>query len=322
MKFKQAKLYGLLLSVLAAIMAAPAEAVFPDHPVRFIVGFAPGGGTDILARFVAQKLTEMWGSTVVVENRPGADGSIAADIVAHAQPDGYTIVWISNSHTVTPSEYKLNYDALKSFTPITIAATAPELFMVNKTVPVKTLKEFIEYAKVNPGKLNFGSSGAGSSPYLDMLNFMKRTGIVMVHVPYKGSAPAQVALLGNDIQVRFADVASTLSEIRADKLNALAITSLKRSSLLPDIPTVAEAAALPGFTGGVWFGALAPAGVPKDISDKLNADMVTAIRSPSVQEQYAKLGFETGADTSEDMANVIKSDMAKWSDILSSSQKQ
>lgn len=303
--------------------AMAAGATFPDRPVRFITGFATGGSTDTLARVIGQRLTEMWGQSVVVESRPGADGSIAADFVAHAPPDGYTVVWVSNAHTVTPSQMKLNYDPLKSFTPITIAATLADLFLVNKTVPANTLKEFIAYARANPGKLNFGNSGGtGTSPYLEMVLLMNQTGMKMTNVSYKGGGPSMVGLLSNEIQLMFSAIPTSLSQVKAGAVKALAVSSATRSPLLPDVPTVAEAADLPGFSGGVWVGALAPAGIPNDIALKLNRDILAAIRSPSVQEQYAKLGFETAGTTPQEMASIIQSDIAKWAEVLKSGHGQ
>ena len=307
-------LCGLLSVILVGTTAS--KAAYPDRPVHFIVGFTASGGTDTVARVIGQKLSEMWGQSVIVENRPGADGSIATDVVAHAKPDGYTIAWISNSHTITPNQYKLNYDPIKSFEPITMSTAIPDLLVVNPAVPVKTMKELVAYAKANPNKLNFGSAGTGTPPYLEMVDFMNRTRIAMTHVPYKGSSEATAAILGTAYRFCFSAISSSLAQARDGKLTVLGISSKARSALAPEVPTIAEAADLPGFSGGVWEGALAPAGTPKEVVSKLYQDIVAAVHLPEVKDRFAKLGIETIADTPEQFVTEINADTAKWAKVL------
>src|SRR5258708_3237954 len=232
------------------------DAGCPERPVRFLVGFAPGGGTDLLARILGRKLSDKWGQSVIVDNRPGANGTIADDFVAHAPPDGYTIGMATLNHAVTPSQMKLNYDAVKSFAPVILLVSAPELLVVNSALRVSTVKELIALAKSKPGQLNLFSPGAGSPQFLLTGLLMQRTGIKMVSVTYKGSAPGITALLGNEVQVAFTIPSDIIEHVKAGRLRLLGISTSTRSPLMPDVPTIAEAADLPGYEGGNWYGVL------------------------------------------------------------------
>jgi tripartite-type tricarboxylate transporter receptor subunit TctC len=307
-------------ALLSLDLGSMASAAYPDRTVKFIVGFEPGGGTDTLARIVAQKLTAKWGQPVVVENRAGADGSIAADAVARLPADGYNILWASSSHPIAPYIHKVNFDPLKSFTPITEAAGVPVVLLVNPSLKVDTLKDFIQVAKSRPGDLTFGSSGAGTVPHLAMALLMKLTGTKIVGVSYKGTAPAVVGLLGGETQVMFGAVPTALAQVQAGKLKALAVSSDKRVPAMADIPTVAEAG-VPGFEASGWYGVLGPAGLPADVVTKLHDDIVEALNQPDVQEMMAKQGFVPVGDSPDHFASKISAEMTKWSAFLAPAGK-
>jgi len=309
----------LFLHALAAglvLVTAQAQAAFPDRPIRLIVGFAPGGGTDILARQLAQYLTDKWGKGVVVDNRPGGNGTIANELVAHAAPDGYTILFTPGDFTVMPSVVKLNYDPIKGFAPVILLASFPDAVLVNPTSPVNTLQELVDLAKAKPGSLNFGSSGIGSIPSLDTFRMLDRAGVTMTHVPYKGTGPATTALMGGEIQLLFGSLSSSLPLIKAGNVKALAITSKSRSPLLPDVPTVAEALNLPGYVGENWYAVLAPAGTPKEIVDKLHDGFLEALKAPVVQRGLASQGVVTIGAPPAELAQVIAQDIAKWGEVV------
>lgn len=306
-----------LASVLS-VGAIPAGAEYPDRPVHILVGVPPGGGVDFGARLVAQALSKKWGKSVIVENRTGADGTIASDVVAHSAPDGYTLVFVPDAHTITPNQYKLNYDAVKSFAPIAMVVSQPEILVINPSEPFKTAKDLVAYAKANPNKLNFGSGGAGTRPYLTMQLFAHDTGIQMVGITYKGSGPSLTALLGGETQALFGGMAASLPMVKGGKLRALAISSLKRSPAAPDIPTVSEAVDLPSFDGDGWLGILAPAGTPKEIVNKIHDDMLAELKEPEFQKILDEQGFGAPAVSGppEAFTAFLTADMAKWSAFL------
>ena len=248
---------------------------FPTKTVRLVVPFPPGGPLDTTGRAIAQKLTEAWGQSVVVDNRPGAGGNIGADLVAKSPPDGYTVVMGAlSTHAVNPSLYPaMPYDAVKDFAPITLVAVTPNVLVVNPSLPVKSVQDLVAYAKANPNKLSFGSGSNGSAGHLAGELFKVETGIDIVHIPFKGAAPAMQALLAGDTQFMFDNLASSMPQVKAGKLRALAVTTAKRSSLVPELPTMAETG-LPGFDIATWFGLLAPAGTPKDVIAKWNVEVV------------------------------------------------
>jgi len=288
------RIAALIRFTVAAVLAAAALAAhadYPDRPVRLLVGYGAGGGTDIMARLLAQKLTEKWGQSAVVENKPGADGTLAYDYVAHAKPDGYTLTFVSNDYAVTPHLYKLSYDPMKDLVPIGLAASTPDILLISNTVPINSMQELIAFAKANPGKLNFGSSGPGSGPFLLMEQLNQATGMKMVHVPFNGTGPAMNALYSNTVDLLFSAVSSAIPAMKSGKARAIAITSKERFPLLPDIPTVAETAKIPDYEGGVYYGLMAPAGTPPEIVQKLYTDMVAALKTEEAQKTMRGLGF-------------------------------
>ena len=310
----------LLLAAAITIVCCTTHAhaqVFPNRPVRMIVGFATGGGTDTLARVVSRRLADPWPQSLVVENRPGADGSIATEIVAKSAADGYTLVMITNAHTITPFQRKLNYDPLKDFAPVTLTATTPNLLVVHPSLPVKTVKEFIAFAKVHGGQLTFGSSGTGTSPYLAMELFKSLTGVNILHAPYKGTGAAVIDLMGGHIQVMFGSVSGTLPFVRSGKLRALGISSVQRWPTLPEIPTVAESG-VAGFEASTWYGVLAPAGTPAAVVSKLQSDIAAVLHAPDVRKQVLDMGFHSVGNSSTEFSEVIRNDLARWGKLIRS----
>ena len=316
------KLTKLLLPRIAALIAGASLAPhaiaqsYPAKPVRIVVGFAIGGGTDTLARLLSKHLAGMWGQAMVIDSRPGADGAISTEITAKSPPDGYTIVMISNAHTITPFQRKLAYDPVKDFAPVTLVASTPNLLLVHPSLPVKSVKELVTLAKSKPGALTFGSSGAGTSPYLAMELLKSMAGIELAHVPYKGSGQAVIDLVGGHIQVMFGAISTTLQFAKQGKVRALAVSSRARVTSVPDMMTVAEAG-FPGFEASTWYGVLAPARTPADIVQKLHADIAVVMQLPEVKTYLAATGFDAVANTPTEFAEVIRTDMAKWGKILS-----
>lgn len=315
----------LLTTVLGlTVGGTAARAEFPDKPVRFILGFSPGGGVDIQARIVSDALQKKWGQTIVIESRAGANGSIAAEFVSRAPPDGYTLVWVSNAHTATPSLLKLNYDAIKSFAPITQVTRTPDVFIVQPSLPAKTLQEFIALARSKPGELNYASVGTGGAPFLEMEMLMKQTGIKLNHVPYKGGGDAVMSVLTDSTQCYFGVIATMLGHIQSGQLRPLALSSDKRSPMLPDLPTVAEAAGLARFDAAdsQWTGVLAPAGTPKPIVDKLYRDLADVLMSPEVKQRMAEAGFIPVASTPDEFTAMMTKDIPKWAALLKDAPRQ
>jgi tripartite-type tricarboxylate transporter receptor subunit TctC len=296
--------------------AAP---VFPAKPVRFLVGYAPGGGADVLARLIARRLSESWSQPVVVENRSGAGGTIAAGVVAKAPPDGHTLILITSNHTVPSSEYTLTYDPVRSFAPLIEAAYIPSALMAGPSIRVASVKELIELARAKPGALNYGSSGTASAQYMDMQLLMQVAGIRMTNITYKGAAPTLVAMLSNEVQIALAPITAYLEAIRSGKVKALAVTGQVRSRLLPDVPTYSEIPALRGFEGSAnWYGIVAPAGTPRAIVGKVHDDVVAALGSPEIQRALAEQGFIVVAGSPGEFAKRIASDVLNWEKIAKS----
>ena len=314
----------LLVAVVAALAApftfAQSVANYPAKPVRLVVPFPAGGTTDILARAVAQKLSEAWGQQVIVDNRPGAGGNIGSDLVAKSTPDGYTLLMGTvGTHAINPSLYKnMPYDHVKDFAPVILVAGVPNVLVVNPSLPVHSVSELIAYAKANPGKLNFASSGNGTSIHLSGELFKVMTGVEMTHVPYKGSAPALTDLIGGQVQLMFDNLPSSLPFIRAGKLRALAVTSGARAAALPDLPTLAESG-LPGFEASSWFGVLAPAGTPRDIVAKLNGAIASWLASPAAKEKLLAQGAIAAGGTPDDFARHIGAETSKWAKVVKAS---
>jgi len=304
---------------LEAIAQSPAAA-FPTKPVRLVVPFPPGGPLDVTGRAIAQKLSEAWGQPVVVDNRPGAGGNIGAELVAKAPADGYTVVMGAlSTHAVNPSLYaKMPYDAVKDFAPITLVATTPNVLVVNPALPVTSVRELIAYAKANPGKVAFGSGSNGSAGHLAGELFKVETGADMLHVPFRGAAPAMQALLAGDTQIMFDNLASSMPQVKAGKLRALAVTTAQRSKLVPELPTMAEAG-LAGFDISTWFGLLAPAGTPPEIVAKWNAEVTKILNAPEMRERLNAQGAEPTPTTSAEFAAFIQREIPKYARIVKAS---
>lgn len=309
----------LLACALPTLPAVPAFGAntFPDRPVRLIIPFPPGGGTDILARPLAQKLGEKWGQPVVIENRAGAGGNIGTENAARSPADGYTLVLGTvGTHAINQSLYaNLPYDAVKDFAAITLVANTPNILVLNPSVPARSVKELIALAKAKPGVLNYASPGNGTPPHLAAEIFKSMAGVAITHVPYKGSAPAMTDLLGGQVQMMIANAPVVLPYIKSGKLVALGSTSAQRGALLPDLPTLAESG-LPGYEADTWYGLFTTAGTPQAIVDKLNADVVAVLKSPDIQAFYASQGAEVIADSSEDASRKVRSEVKKWHDVI------
>jgi len=309
---------ALALLALSLVLVGPAAAQpFPAKPLRLFVGFSPGGGVDITGRIVAAKLSELWGQAMTVENRLGAGGTLAADAVAKAPADGYTfVVCNAASHGIAPSLYKkLPYDPIRDFTPISLLGITSNVMVVHPSVPATTVAEFIAYAKANPGRISFGSSGIGTSPHLSVELLKSMTGINLVHVPYKGGAQSSTDLLGGQIQLLITNLPEQIGYIKAGKTRALGVSTIKRSPQLPDLPTISEAG-VPGFDVTVWYGLCAPAGLPRALVDKVNADVAKAVLSPDTQRRLFDQGVEAARNSPEEFAAFIRAEVTKWAKVV------
>jgi tripartite-type tricarboxylate transporter receptor subunit TctC len=284
------------------------------------VPFPAGGSLDVVARAIGQKLSEAWGQSVVIDNRPGAGGNIGADLVAKSPPDGYTILeGALSTHAVNVSLYsKMPYDPVRDFAPITLVAVTPNVLVLNPSVPANTVKELIAYAKANPGKLSFGSGSNGSAGHLAGELFKIEAGVDMVHVPYKGGAPAMQDLLAGQTQLMFDNLANSMQQVRAGKLKALAVTTAQRSTLVPELPTLSEAG-LPGFDISTWWGFMAPAGTPKEIIAKWNAEVTRILETPEMKAFFAQQGAEPRPTSPEAFGEMIRSEIAKYAKIVKAS---
>jgi tripartite-type tricarboxylate transporter receptor subunit TctC len=298
---------ALALAAFAVASQAAFAQSFPAKPVKIVVPFPPGGGADALARIMQPSLTKIWGQPIIVENKAGASGHIGADFVAAAEPDGYTMLMSSTA--------SLTEKNAASFAPVTLVSASPYVVVVNPQVPARSVKELVAYAKKNPGKLSFGSSGTGAASHLAAELFKSLASIDMLHVPYKGTGQAVTDLLAGQIDVMFAPAQSVMAQVQAGKLRALAVTSAKRYSVLPDLPTVAEAG-VPGYEAVGWFGLLVPAKTPAAIVEKLSADANQALREHDVRQQMAILGAEPSGGTPAQFARFIHDDQAKWSMLM------
>jgi tripartite-type tricarboxylate transporter receptor subunit TctC len=304
-----------LLSVLVCAAAAAQTSPYPARPVRFIVPSAAGGGTDIIARAISLELAESLGQQFVVENHPGAGQMIGIELAARSPADGYTILMAASTLAINPIMYKkVSYDPVRDFAPITQAATLPNVLVVHPSLPVKSVAELIAYAKAQPGQLNFASAGIGTSPQMSIELLKSMAGIDMVHIPYKGTAPGVVDLLAGHVLVMAPNVLTALPHIKSGKLRALAVTSVKRSDALPDIPTVAEAGLL-GYDSTQWYGVLAPAGTPREIVARLHDGIVHALRDAEVGKRLSADGAEAVGSSPEEFAAFIKSESEKWARV-------
>ncbi len=305
----------LLLALAASLPAAQAQTgKWPEKPVRMVVAFAPGGGTDIIARIIAPRLSQEFGQQFVVDNRGGAGGMIGTEIVVRADPDGYTISLVSSSYATSPVLYQLPYDPIKGIAPISMTDAGPFVFAVNPSVKAANVREFIALARAKPGSLNYGSSGTGGTLHLAGELFGQMTGTQSVHVPYKGTGPAVIDLIGGQIQFIFANGPSVLPHVKAGKLRAIAVTTQRRSPVMPDLPTVSES--VPGYLATSWHGMVAPAGTPKAIVSRLNQSLARVLKLPNLQEVLHSQGLEPTHSTPDEFGRMIAEDIARWSKVM------
>ena len=310
------------LVAVAALWASPSTALaqqdYPNKPVKWIVPYPPAGTTDVLARMVAQWLTEKMGQPFVVENRPGAGNNIGTEAVIKSPPDGYTMLLVNPANGINATLYKnLNFNFIRDIAPVAGLVRTPNVMEVTNSLPVKTVKEFIDYCKANPGKINMASSGSGTSVHLSGELFKFMTGCDMVHVPYKGAGPALVDLIGGQVHVLFDNLPSSIGHIRSGKLRALGVTSEGREPSLPGVPTVGET--VPGYEATAWFGIGMPKGTPREIINKVNAEVNRALADPKMRERLAELGGKPIAGTPEDFGRVIAAETAKWEKVVTAS---
>jgi len=307
---------------LAALWASPTTALaqqdYPAKPVKWIVPYPPAGTTDVLARILAQWLTEKMGQPFVVENRPGAGNNIGTEAVIKSPPDGYTMLLVNPANGINATLYKnLNFNFIRDIAPVAGLVRAPNVMEVTNSLPVKTVKEFIDYCKANPGKINMASSGSGTSVHLSGELFKFMTGCDMVHVPYKGAGPALVDLIGGQVHVLFDNLPSSIGHIRSGKLRALGVTSEGREPSLPGVPTVGET--VPGYEATAWFGIGMPKGTPREIINKVNAEINRALADPKMRERLAELGGRPIPGTPEDFGRVIAAETQKWEKVVTAS---
>lgn len=310
----------LLLGSALLPFAATAQPAYPSKPIHFVVPYPPGGPLDTVARLLGQKVSESLKQPVVVENKPGAGGNIGAEYVARSTPDGYSILMGAvATHAINPTLYShVGYDPVRDFAPITQLASTPNVLVVNPSLPVHNVKDFIAYAKAHPGQLNFGSGSTGSAGHLAGELFNAMAGVHMVHIPYKGAGPAMQDLIAGQLQLMFDNVSSAKAQIAAGKVRAIALTTSKRSDLLPGVPTLAESG-LADFDINTWFGVFAPAGTPYDIVKRLHDEFVQALGDPSIHEKMLQLGAEPVGNTPEQFAAYIKSEAAKYAKVIKQS---
>jgi len=307
--------------VFAALSPSGAHAQgYPSKPIRLIVPYAPGGATDIISRAVAIELTKTLGQAVNVDNRPGAGGNLGSELAARSAPDGYTLLTSASSlHGITPFLYKkLNYDPNKDLLPVIVLAGFANVLVVNPAVPANSVKDVIALAKAQPGKLTCASSGSGSTIHMSCEMFKQMLGLEITHVPYKGSGPAVIDLMGGQVNLMFDNIPSAITHIRSGKLRALATTGARRSPTLPDLPTIVESG-VPGYESTAWFGIAAPVGTPKEIIARLNAEGQKALRSPEFVKRMTDLGYEIVGGTPEQMASMIQDEYKRWGPIVKAS---
>jgi tripartite-type tricarboxylate transporter receptor subunit TctC len=307
----------LIAAAIACAATTSSAQGFPEKPIRFVVGFTPGGPSDILARALGQKLAERWNQQVVIENRPGAGGNVAAEAVARSAADGYT--WLLGNNSILATNHSLYrslpYDPVKDFAPVSLVAVQPNILVVHPQVPANSVAELIALAKKNPGKLNYASSGAGAAAHLAGELFKTMAGVDLVHVPYKGAQPALTDVIAGQVQVMFATSASVIPFIKAGKLRGLAVTSARRSPSVPDLPTVAEAG-VAGFEAITWHGVVVPAATPAPLVERLNREIVSVLGLPDLRERLAALGAEVLAGTPREFADYIAAEIPKWSKVV------
>lgn len=308
----------LLAALLTSAIGNPANAQpYPAKPPRLLVGFVPGGGVDITGRIIASKLGEAWGQTITVENRPGAGGTVAGAMAAKAPADGYTMVVCNvGSHGIAGSLYKnLSYDPIRDTTPLALVGTTPNIMVVNPGVPATSVAQFIAHAKANPGKINYGSSGVGTSTHLGVELFKQLAGIELVHVPYKGGGQSGVDLVGGQIQLLITNLPEQIGNVKAGRVRALGVSTATRSPQLPDVPTIAEAG-LPGYEVTVWYGLCGPAGMPAELAQKIHADVARALASADTRQALAVQGVEAGNLSQAQFGAFMRAEVAKWAKVV------
>ncbi len=292
---------------------------YPGKPIRVVVPFPAGGGTDIVARTITQRLGENLGASLIVDNRAGAGGTIGTDLVAKAPPDGYTLGMVSGSHVINPSLYrKLPYDSVRDFAPVTLLASAPGILVVHPSVPAKSARELIALAKTRPGQLNYASAGNGTPPHLAAELFKTMAGVNFIHIPYKGNTPAFIDLISGQVSLSFPTLPSALPHVRSGKLRALAVTSKERSRIVPGMPTISESG-LSGYDASSWYGLLAPAGTPHAIVGRLQQEIAKLMQSAEVRERLQNQGLDPVGSTPEEFARTIRSEIAKWEKVVQAS---
>lgn len=311
---------GMMLTVFLGCAASvtAAQADYPSKPIRFVVGFAPGGGTDIVARVIGQKLDEVWRQRVIVDNRPGASQIIASELTAKATPDGHTIFLASAAFTITPAfNQNLPFDPIRDFSVIVMAASAPNVLVINPSFPARSVKEVIAFARAKPGQLTYGSGGVGAPSHLSGVLFGALGQVQITHVPYKGSGPVMIDLMGGQLQMSFPDITTPLPHIKSGKLMALGVTTRQRSALLPEIPTIAESG-MPGYEASSWFAVMGPAGIPKDVVFKLNETINRILKEQDVRTMLMGQGASVVGGTPQELAATISGEIAKWKKLVAS----
>jgi len=306
------------IAACAAVAAVPAaaQALFPSKPITLVVPFAPGGGNDILARLIAPKMSAQLGQPIVIENKPGAGGNLGADYVAHAAPDGYTLVIASSQITMNPYlGMKVPFNIERDFEPVGRIGSVPLMLVSNTEQPYMTLKEFVDYTRANPGKVSYSSPGPGTPQHLAGEVFAKLNKTELLHVPYRGTGPSISDLMGNQVQVSFATFASAIQYVRAGKLRALGIAGQRRTTLMPDLPSFAEVG-LKSYDVELWYSLLAPAKTPRAVVDKLNAALLAALKSPDLADQFTKQGFEVKGSTPDELKAYIGRELARWQRVI------
>ena len=306
-------LFGLGLAFSTAVLAQE----FPDKTVRIVVPYPPGGFNDTLARVVGERLSKIWSQAVLIDNRPGGNTTLGNNLVAKAPADGYTVLITPLPFSALPGLYgpQLPYDALKDFSPLVLAANTQNVLTVRNDLPVNNVKELLDYARKNPGKLNYGSTGSGSSNHLSMELLMRMTDTKMTHIPYKGSAPATLAMLSGEIDALFDNIPNVLPQLKAGKMKAIAVTGTQRSVLFPSVPTVAESG-VPGYEVNVWFGMQLPAGTPKPLVERMNRDIVRILKEPEIIKKFRDQGVEVIASTPAAFSQLLQSEVAKWNQVI------
>ena len=308
-------LAGVALTLPGAAWAQGASASkFPERPVRIVVGFGPGGGTDLAARAIGQKLTEAFGASFIIDNRPGAAGNLAGEIVARSNPDGYTLLMANSTIAIPSLSIKLPFDVRKDFQPLSLVALGPSVLVVNTGLPATDVKGFVALARAKPNQLTFGSGGVGNVTHLAMELLMSSTGIQMVHIPYKGGLPSVIALMGGEVQSLFTSIPTALPQVNAGKMRALGVSIAKRSSAMPNVPTIAES--IPGYYAASWYGLLLPAGVPKPVVNALAKEISAAMEVPAIRDGMLKQGFEPVGNTPEEFRKFIGEEIPRWEKVV------